>query len=236
MKIKKISKLENIKRALRAESKKRMNQAEANILEGITKDINAISWRLRDILPTNTNKYLSLKTTKARKEYVSIRIEKHYNKELEKQLDEIDRLIKVMTGYKPQESFDITVEWKNNRTWGNNPTANLWVWELGDISSGSISGCGYCKGSTAVALVLSNVDLFKYLMLVEKNKVKNIKLSNSDIFGYGSGYGIIPSFSGGVGVNCYPSIFEKIGYTMKTLRGTNSVDIYQIVKKGSKNS
>ncbi|MBR2644893.1 MAG: hypothetical protein IKD54_06340 [Clostridia bacterium] len=36
--------------------------------------------------------------------------------------------------------------------------------------------------------------------------------SNGNLIGYGSGYGAIPYYEGGVGVGCFLRILEKAGY------------------------
>jgi len=114
--------------------------------------------------------------------------------------------------------------------WGSNPTATAFVCGVGELSSGSIGGCGYDKQSTAVANVLNQIPQFKKLMFELKDKPKNAKLKNREVFGYGSGYGILPNFEGGVGVSCYDRIFNAIGYEFKTLSIGKTFDVYQISK------
>ena len=63
-----------------------------------------------------------------------------------------------------------------------------------------------------------------------KDKTKNAKLKNHEVFGYGSGYGILPSFEGGVGVSCYDRIFNKIGYKFETIASGKNFDVFKITK------
>ena len=158
------------------------------------------------------------------------RVELYFEKRLNQELSKI-------TFNEARIQFDngiiIQVEWKKSRTWGNNPTATTRTDKEGFLTSGSISGCGYCKQSTAVARVLNQVEFIRYLLCKEKNKPRNLKKSNGDIFGYGSGYGIIPYIEGGVGCSCYPQIFKKLGYTFRCISSGKSFDDYQI-KKGVK--
>ena len=62
----------------------------------------------------------------------------------------------------------------------------------------------------------------KYLF---ENKLTQV--NNRDIFGYGSGYGILPYFEGGVGVSSYYKIFNTIGLEFKQVNDT----LYIITKK-----
>lgn len=58
------------------------------------------------------------------------------------------------------ESIHVSVDWKRNRTWGSNPSAEVWVHTESDVAhaeSGSIGGCGYDKESTAVSKALLRI-------------------------------------------------------------------------------
>jgi hypothetical protein len=61
-------------------------------------------------------------------------------------------------------------------------------------------------------------------------KEKNVTAKNHEILGYGSGYGILPSIEGGVGVSCYPTIFKNVGFEFKTTASGKSFDAYSIEK------
>jgi len=54
---------------------------------------------------------------------------------------------------------------------------------------------------------------------------------NVSLFGYGSGYGVLPKFDGGVGVSCHQGIMEKLGLHMETITSTKTTDVYMIRKK-----
>ena len=155
-------------------------------------------------------------------EYLIKRINRYYDKQLNSSLE----LFKM--SFEPINELTITIEWKRSQIWGANPNASTYL--NGWIESGSIGGCGYDKESTAVARVLNQIHYFKHLMYTIKNKPKNLKLSNRDLFGYGSGYGLLPYFEGGVGCSCYPRIFEKLGYSFKNISSGKSFDVYRIEK------
>ena len=63
------------------------------------------------------------------------------------------------------------------------------------------------------------------------NKAKNLKLSNHNIFGYGSGYGCLPSFEGGCGVSVYKDIFKTINLDFKSVAGGKNFDVFTVTKK-----
>lgn len=55
--------------------------------------------------------------------------------------------------YMPAEGFILEVEWKRSATWGSNP--HVYTYEGDDCLD--VSGCGYCKLSTAVANMLRHL-------------------------------------------------------------------------------
>ena len=101
-------------------------------------------------------------------------------------------------------SINVSVEWKKSRMWGNNPQAEATVCytdhSCNTFKSSSIGGCGYDKESTAIAEALNQSNSFlKSLYTV---KEKNADKNNRDLFGYGSGYGILPHLEGGESLRC----------------------------------
>lgn len=162
------------------------------------------------------------------KVFLIARKTKQTAKEIDKQLA---RLIAVQNAPDLQ-SITVSMEWKKSRMWGMNPNAEARI-NAGDNSdyyqSGSIGGCGYDKGSTAVANAINQSNaVLKALYLVKED---NIAINNRELFGYGSGYGILPYFEGGVGVSCYPAIFDKIGFEFKTTASGKTFDVYTATKK-----
>lgn len=160
------------------------------------------------------------------KDYLKRRIEASFEKRLPKELKKLE-----LNEVRELTEIVITVEWKKNRTWGANPRAEAFVLGKGYLQSSSIGGCGYDKKSTAVAEVLNQVDYFKKLLFEHKNKRNNFRKKNSEVFGYGSGYGILPNIEGGVGVSCYTDIFSKIGFKFEQVSNTKTTDVFRISKK-----
>jgi hypothetical protein len=123
----------------------------------------------------------------------------------------------------------VSIEWKKSRMWGNNPTAEAHI-NTGSrhefFNSGSISGCGYDKESTAVANAMNQSNEFLKLMCLEKEKA--VKMDNRELFGYGSGSGVLPQLEGGVGVSCYNRIFNAIGFEFKNTASGKTFDVYSI--------
>lgn len=145
----------------------------------------------------------------------------------------------------------VNVEWKRNRTWGNNPTAEVIVVGEGRYY-GSASGCGYDKQSAAVAEALNQSPaVLKALYTLKENGLNNppaegralnpfaaeplreAPISSDSICGYGAGYDILPYFEGGVGVSCFWSILEKCGFAVKGVASGRMFDAWTVEKKGA---
>jgi len=159
---------------------------------------------------------------------------KRYDKHTEEKKHKFLHRVKYVLDAQDVQKVTITIEWKKNRTWGNNPSAEARVSYLNGtcdhFSSGSIGGCGYDKESTAVAKCVNQINgILKALYL---KKDKQAKKTNREVFGYGAGYGILPNIEGGVGVSCYPEIFKKIGFEFKGITHGKTFDVYEIVKTG----
>lgn len=217
--------MKNLSKLLRNEIAKNKKEVLAKIKELNISNAKGLDWQLAILLPKAKENF-QFESVKVLKDYLISRLEKATTKKI----IEADKKLLFNENLSSIEELTINVEWKKSSTWGSNPTAEAYVNGVGRVSSGSIGGCGYDKQSTAVANVLNQVPQFKKLLFEYKNKPKNFKLSNHEIFGYGSGYGVLPSFKGGVGVNCYNQIFNKIGYEFKTVSSGNTFDVYKVVK------
>ena len=187
--------------------------------------------------PAKWNAYKAGTLTREKAVALAIaRMEKQEGKYTAQKLEKLDRVAAapVLTW------AAIHVEWKRSATWGYNPTANM------DSSNGSTqgraSGCGYDKGSTAVAGALNaNLSALRVLYEAAEKALAEGKRPKSDgynvscvswreILGYGSGYSVLPYFEGGVGVNEFAHIFEKCGYKWRSNRSAKHYDYYSIEK------
>ena len=215
--------MRNLAKQLEREVLTRKNEKLTSIKVIQTNEAKKLDWYLLELLPASKKNHV-FASVKECKEYLIKRLELHTAKKLDKTFSLLD-----FDQNLPQiESLTIEVTWKKNATWGANPTAEAYVNGTGFVSSGSVSGCGYDKQSTAVANVLNQVPQFKQLLFQLKDK--KAKAKNHELFGYGSGYGILPSFEGGVGVSCYDRIFNKIGYKFETITSGKSFDVFKITK------
>lgn len=216
--------MNNLKKAITRELK-----ANAKYNKGCISEFDTISVLTNSkhrILIPPSSKSRKWKTTDELKKYLFSRIDKKLLQAINKDVKRID----TVYNSKEFKSAIITMEWKRSAMWGMNPKAEIKVTYKDNtceyFESESISGCGYDKGSTAVAQCINQVNAL--LKKLYKAKNKSVGESNRDLLGYGSGYGILPSIEGGVGVSCYPRIMESIGLKFETITSTKTVDVYQI--------
>ena len=198
------------------------NDFKLELIETLTDtNIENLDWRLLDLLTAGQKKKdFSIEELK---EVLKDRLKKAIEKRNLKDLQKLN-----FKDLEDIESVVINVEWKRSQMWGMNPNANAYINGVGEVSSGSISGCGYDKQSTAVANVLNQIpQLIKKMYEVKEN---NIDVKNRELFGYGSGYGVLPYFKGGVGIGCYNKILNKIGYSFETVTSGKTFDVYKISK------
>lgn len=148
---------------------------------------------------------------------------KEIDKNEQERLGKLDRAQRVSE----LQFVEITVEWHKSRTWGNNPRATVRTND--GVFYGSASGCGYDKESAAIAEAL-NQSGSVLKMLYDKEETKPEDKPRRDYVGYGAGYGILPSFEGGVGVSSHRQIFANCGYTWETVSNGKTFDAYRITK------
>lgn len=224
--------LPNITNALNKEFLARLSDFNNQLGECATIAEVLSAWRFRNLL-TKTTQSKQWASVEELKDYVT----KRHVKQQEKSLAE--RFSKIQSIMNGGELLDvkIQVEWKRSAIWGSNPSAELWIgfknstdnYDSDYFTSRSIGGCGYDKGCTAVAEVLNQcAPLLKAMYLL---KEANIEVNNRELFGYGSGYGLLPYFEGGVGVNCFNRIFEKIGFEFKSIASGKTFDVYEVNKQ-----
>lgn len=211
--------------AITAEKKKHVASFINDLKE--IKDVKSIvsSWHYNDLLPNSRKGYQW--ELKELKQYLIDRKTKESERSLAKELIDLQN-VEQSPDF---ESITVSIEWKKSRMWGHNPKAEAIVCTTRGCNryeTGSIGGCGYDKKSTAVAEAINQSNSFLKAMYLVKEK--NPKMNNRELFGYGSGYGILPRLEGGVGVSCYPKIFETIGYQFKTTASGKSFDVYTVTK------
>lgn len=202
-----------LRELLASESQGELNKRIANLntAEGLA---SSLSWEGK--------KY------KGTPEQVKAKLLKKITRENAKRLDE--QLRKVSLVEKSEEFSSplvVSVEWKASRMWGNNPIAST---NFGFVGS-SVGGCGYDKQSTALAEGLnSHLPLLRKLYAVKEGflvRGASAMKDNHSILGYGSGYGVLPSFEGGVGVSEHGRIIEGVGLKFEHTSG-KSFDVFRI--------
>ena len=223
--------MKNLIKAVETEQKNRLNDFINEINQ--INDLNQLqtNWRFNELIPKGKKiNHYSIESLRA---YLINRKQKSIYKIIKKQSEHINsidtagELIEVK----------ISIEWKKSKIWGSNPKAEAWATFINKsghteslyVCSGSVGGCGYDKQSTAVANCLNQIkEVLKPLFSIKND---NIYIKNHDLIGYGAGYGILPIIEGGVGVNCYNRIFDKVGYNFTAIASGKNYDVYTITKK-----
>lgn len=219
--------MEKLKKLVEKENKKQLK----NALDSLKKqDKNNIidSWYYKEKLTSKQlKKYNNDElTTKQAKEILKNKIIKEYDKRKEKELKRIETIEKSNGEI---TNISISVNWVKNNTWGYNPHAT--VVTDSEITEGKASGCGYDKESAAIAEALNKNNNILKLLYTAKNKKMTFKNNNNhDLLGYGSGYGVLPYFEGGVGASSLMNILKKLGYNV-TEYHTEKSDFYTITRK-----
>lgn len=155
-------------------------------------------------------------------------LKKAYNKMTKTMYKEMNEKLEKLTKIKQAEDIEqirISVEWKNSRTWGSNPHVEISAYSSNNcyIARSTTSGCGYDKESVAIAEALNSINGVRKL-LVEKLDYINEKKPYGICL-----HGIIPFFSGGVGMTCFTSFFKEIGWKVTEMHG-RAYDSYVIEK------
>jgi hypothetical protein len=214
--------MEKLKKLVEKENKKELKKAISNLNKAKKEDFTNL-WYYSEKLTKRQKEKL---TKSEQKEIIRNKIIKEYDGRLRKDLKRIDTIENANNNI---ISITINVDWVKNPTWGYNPHAVVYT-NNGDMTEGRASGCGYDKESTAIAEALNkNNDILKLLYIAKNKKMTAKKTNNHDLLGYGSGYGVLPYFEGGVGVSSLLYIFRKLGYKISE-HHTEKSDFYTISK------
>ena len=157
---------------------------------------------------------------------------KQQEKALQNKLARVDR---VSTDPATIDSITILAQPNSGGTW----TASVVVEgsQYFPTFTGRAGGYGYDKESACVGEALNKIDALMFLLYQFKNErltqehIDNILYDNRDIIEYGAGYGAIPYFEGGVGIDCHIRILQKLGFKLITRRWTNGSYIYVFTRK-----
>lgn len=118
------------------------------------------------------------------------------------------------------ENIEISIEWKKSAAWGYNPHAKIDCYIFNGSHrefmsfTGKASGCGYDKRSAATATAFNKCDILKAMLYKKENErlKKAPEKARRDYIGYGSGYGTLPYFEGGVGFGSHETILKNLGF------------------------
>ena len=139
----------------------------------------------------------------------------HLAKENENDAKDAENAIKRLTDAFSRDlpaTIKIEVTWKKSRTWGSNPTAEVWADSY--TSSPSIGGCGFDKESTATATAFKeNIAFDRIVATCAWLDMKESKATGREekTYGYHVGYTGF-RFDSGVGYSCHDRIIKRAGY------------------------
>lgn len=219
--------MEKLKNCVEKENTKQLKKALSDLKKAKKSDLIDL-WYYREKLTNKQLEKLNNKglTTKETKEILQNKIIKEYKARLEKDLKRIETIAQANDDI---TNINISINWVRSSTWGHNPHAT--VTTNGEMTEGKASGCGYDKESAAMAEALNkNNDILKILYIAKNKKMTLKNNNNHDLLGYGSGYGVLPYFEGGVGASSLMNIFKKLGYNVQEYH-TKTSDFYTITKK-----
>lgn len=223
--------MEKLKKLVEKENKKQVKESLQNLKNASAEDLTDLWYYKNKLTNKQYNKYVNNELTdKEIKELLKNKIIKEYEQKQKKAIKRIDTIKEANENV---QTINISINWVRSSTWGYNPHATITT-NLGTITEGKASGCGYDKESAAIAEALDkNNDILK-LLYIAKNKKMTLKNNNNrDLLGYGSGYGVLPYFEGGVGAGSLMYIFKNLGYNVREYH-TDKSDFYTITKKGVK--
>lgn len=210
--------MKNLIKALTKESSNRLNESIREFHEQL-KESGAGVTRVERMTLDRKTPYIRNRVHRVEK-----RLRDIYLNRLGKKFEAIER-VNAASDKLPND-LTLIINFYKSKTWGYCPKGSD---NYGHKTS-SITGCGYCKESTATAQLLNQNDIIMKQVYKAKNKPRNLKQSNSDSLGYGSGYSLIPSFEGGVGIDCHVRILKRLGYKV-TVSGDDLTTVLTVSNK-----
>lgn len=213
-----------LKKELLNDHERQLEKSFFYINNGFCKDWNEESKNFNDeglrrySTETRWGQYVNGTITREKAvEYAEKREEKKLTKKLNEKLEKLEKV----SNAPDLEIASVYVDFIKSATWGYNPKVETYA--DSKLTRGSASGCGYDKESAAVAESFNkNYSFLKILYNLKEealqkgmsaeSKTSCTGVDNRHIVGYGAGYSVLPSFEGGVGVDCFWKILEKAGY------------------------
>ena len=213
--------MNNLLNSIRLQGKKELEKVVKNIEAG---NMNTINFYITDL---RKQQFKDGKITLEKVQQIAI---KKATREVEKQTTKkMDQVKNIYATIENMEDINIIVQHKKG-TWGYQYKATLTTDTL-RIEGKYTGGWGYDKLSTAISEVLNQYHpLMKVMYDYIDNKMfeeGSLTIDNHKVLGYGSGYGILPYFESGVGVESFYTIFDNLGLKLTEV----TEDFYRITKK-----
>lgn len=149
-------------------------------------------------------------------------------RETVKKEEEARALLLAIENAPTADYMTVTVEWSR----GHQAMASMRN-GIEFIETGYTGGWGYDKETSAISEAF-NRSLSMRKLLCEQEELRLAtcpEKTRREFVGYGSGYGAIPSWEGGVGVSSYQTIFEKMGFEFHWRGGGKVCDTYSADRK-----
>ena len=213
---------ENLKNAINAH----YDGAEKDFsekLEGLTVGAALDSWYWRDRMTAAALK-IAQGMDKGEKlpDSVKVKMLRRFSHENEKKrLERLEKL-EAAAAYSLPASFSVSVEWKKSYMWGYNPTATVCAAQR--RTQDGASGCGYDKGSAAIAGAFNCNPEIMRILYEHAEKGGAFPYSVHTFAG-------LPSFDGGCGVGCFGPVFAACGYEWRNVASGRLFDAFTCTKK-----
>ena len=157
--------MNNLKKELKIESEKRLN----DILEMFKSELKALEGTEK--LTNIEKRYLNRKAPykKSRSSQVENRLKGIFEKQLNEKIEKIEAVNSASD--KLPNDLVLTINFYKSSTWGYCPKGN----DNYGHATESITGCGYCKESTATAQLLNQNEIILKKLFKAKNKKASLK-------------------------------------------------------------
>ena len=208
--------------------KKAVERAEKEQEEKAYERACASDSALRELLTDNQlEKYTSGTLTREKALEFA---QKKAARQAKKRADRYRERLTAAEGENLPEDGILVIRWVRNSTWGWNPKVKLYVG--GDMFTGRASGCGYDKASAAMADALNACPaIMRALYAKEDERPEGV--TRREWLGYGSGYGVLPAFEGGVGVRTLCEVLTTCGFSVGCTQARDETYYIRITEGGA---
>lgn len=210
---------ENLKEKITAYGAERRAEFE-KLTEGSTVGQVRGSWYLREHLTGKTAERLNEMQDGERVPLDIVeKMRAKRAREIDKEMRGYMERVELVAQYRRPERISIAVEWHKSRTWGYNPTATA----TGDKreTESRASGCGYDKGSAAIAGALNQNP--------EALRILYDRAEAGKAFPYGVGFlAGLPYFEGGCGCTVFYEIFRVCNYEFAQVADGKTFEAYEV--------